>query len=219
MALLSNVHSGLSDPTTSPQKKVHITNSYVYYHYKCDGYNDVGWGCGYRTLQTIASHLSLQDKQGKAVQVPTLMKIQETLVEIGDKELSFIKSREWIGSFEVCLVIDKLYDVPCKILHCPSGGMTSIFPKLEEHFAKSSSAPPIMMGGDRDASSKGVLGTCSVDDDRWLLVLDPHYQGGQTSAAKLQREGYIRWIHLSEFDKQSFYNICLPQFSNVLCTI
>lgn len=60
-----------------------------------------GWGCGYRTLQTIASHLSLQDKQGKAVQVPTLMKIQETLVEIGDKELSFIKSREWIGSFEV----------------------------------------------------------------------------------------------------------------------
>lgn len=41
MALLSNVHSGLSDPTTSPQKKVHITNSYVYYHYKCDGYNDV----------------------------------------------------------------------------------------------------------------------------------------------------------------------------------
>lgn len=57
-----------------------------------------GWGCGYRTLQTIASHLSLQ---GKAGQVPTLMKIQETLVEIGDKELSFIKSREWIGSFEV----------------------------------------------------------------------------------------------------------------------
>lgn len=74
-------------------------------------------------------------------------------------------------TIQVCLVIDKLYDVPCKILHCPSGGMTSIFPKLEEHFAKSSSAPPIMMGGDRDASSKGVLGTCSVDDDRWLLVL------------------------------------------------
>jgi hypothetical protein len=73
----------------------------------------------------------------------------------------------------VCLVIDKLFNVPCKIVHCPSGenGMTDIFPKLEEHFAKSS-APPIMMGGDHDASSKGVLGTCTVDDDdHWLLVL------------------------------------------------
>lgn len=71
------------------------------------------------------------------------------------------------------MVIDKLFNVPCKIVHCPSGenGMTDIFPKLEEHFAKSS-APPIMMGGDHDASSKGVLGTCTVDDDdHWLLVL------------------------------------------------
>lgn len=74
---------------------------------------------------------------------------------------------------QVCLVIEKLYDVPSKILHCPSGenGMTNIFPKLEEHFANSLSAPPIMMGGDRDASSKGILGTCAADDDRWLLVL------------------------------------------------
>ena len=73
--------------------------------------------------------------------------------------------------YKVCLVIDKLYDVPCKILHCPSGdGLKNVFPKLEEHFAKSS-ATPMMMGGDRDASSKGVLGTCSVDDDQWLLVL------------------------------------------------
>lgn len=95
--------------------------------------------------------------------------------------------------------------------------MRNIFPKLEEHFAKSS-APPIMMGGDRDASSKGVLGTCSADDDHWLLVLDPHYHGGQPSAAKLQREGYVRWVHLKEFDHHSFYNVCLPQF-NALCTI
>jgi hypothetical protein len=163
-----------------------------------------GWGCGYRTLQTIASYLSLQQQQPgkKAGQVPSLKEIQETLVAIEDKKKSFVGSREWIGSFEVCwhnstliynnvsdlksnlnsltifsisqvcLVIDKLFDVPCKILHCPSGenAMTDIFPKLEEHFAKSS-ARPIMMGGDHDASSKGVLGTCCVDNDHWLLVL------------------------------------------------
>lgn len=131
--------------------------------------------------------------QGKTGNVPSLRQIQQTLVELGDKEESFIGSREWIGTFEVfrnecssyihkmfclfflqvCLVIDKLFDIPCKILHCPSGenAILNIFPKLEEHFANSLSAPPIMIGGDRDASSKGVLGTCSSNDNYWLLVL------------------------------------------------
>ena len=27
----------------------------IYYHYLCDGVDDRGWGCGYRTLQTICS--------------------------------------------------------------------------------------------------------------------------------------------------------------------
>ena len=28
---------------------------YEYWHYLCDSFDDRGWGCGYRTLQTIAS--------------------------------------------------------------------------------------------------------------------------------------------------------------------
>ena len=28
---------------------------YEYWHYNCDRFDDRGWGCGYRTLQTIAS--------------------------------------------------------------------------------------------------------------------------------------------------------------------
>ena len=28
---------------------------YEYWHYCCDDLNDRGWGCGYRTLQTISS--------------------------------------------------------------------------------------------------------------------------------------------------------------------
>ena len=28
---------------------------YDYWHYVCDNFDDRGWGCGYRTLQTIAS--------------------------------------------------------------------------------------------------------------------------------------------------------------------
>ena len=45
--------------------------------------------------------------------VPSLRDIQEALVELGDKPLSFIGSREWIGSFEACLVLDYLYGVSC----------------------------------------------------------------------------------------------------------
>ena len=29
--------------------------TYDYWHYVCDNFDDRGWGCGYRTLQTIAS--------------------------------------------------------------------------------------------------------------------------------------------------------------------
>jgi len=43
--------------------------------------------------------------------VPSLQQIQEILVAIGDKEKGFVGSKEWIGSVEVGLVIDKLYNV------------------------------------------------------------------------------------------------------------
>lgn len=43
--------------------------------------------------------------------VPSLSNIQETLVTIGDKPSTFIKSREWIGSFEICLFLDHCYHV------------------------------------------------------------------------------------------------------------
>ncbi len=37
--------------------------------------------------------------------------IQECLVEIGDKEASFIGSQEWIGAIELSFVLDKLLGV------------------------------------------------------------------------------------------------------------
>ena len=32
-----------------------VRGKYDYWHYICDGVDDRGWGCGYRTLQTIIS--------------------------------------------------------------------------------------------------------------------------------------------------------------------
>ena len=43
--------------------------------------------------------------------IPSIPQIQEVLVAMGDKEREFIGSKQWIGSVEVGLVIDKIYDV------------------------------------------------------------------------------------------------------------
>ncbi len=48
---------------------------YVYYHYMQDGFNDNGWGCAYRSFQTIFSWFRLQSYTNKAV--PTHREIQE----------------------------------------------------------------------------------------------------------------------------------------------
>ena len=53
---------------------------------------------------------SLPTAQGSS-SVPTLRRIQQALVNMGDKPQPFVGSREWIGSFEVCIVLDHLYGV------------------------------------------------------------------------------------------------------------
>ena len=68
-----------------------------------------GWGCGYRSLQTICSWISQRMKTDASI--PSIPRIQEVLVAMGDKEKEFIGSKQWIGSVEVGLVIDKIYDV------------------------------------------------------------------------------------------------------------
>jgi len=97
MALLSNIHYGLEPPPLATELSL-VKGNYVYYHYKCDGFNDVGWGCGYRTLQTMCSWLIGQKQPGK---VPSIPQIQEILVQLEDKNSKFKGSTDYIGSFEV----------------------------------------------------------------------------------------------------------------------
>ena len=114
------------------------------------------------------------DIKSKLPTVPTLLNIQETLVNIGDKPSSFIKSREWIGSFEICLFLDHCYNVSTwifyifsilitsssiyhfiyfviilqvssKIIHIRTGKEIGLeFAKFVEHFQKFGS--PVMIG-------------------------------------------------------------------------
>ena len=64
-----------------------------------DRASDDGWGCAYRSLQTIVSWFRLQGYTSAAT--PTHKEIQQALVDLGDKPPSFVGSRKWIGSMEV----------------------------------------------------------------------------------------------------------------------
>jgi hypothetical protein len=57
--LVSNVHKDLQLPNDSIQKCALVEGDYQYFHYLCDGLDDRGWGCGYRTLQSTASWICL----------------------------------------------------------------------------------------------------------------------------------------------------------------
>ncbi|PWZ29896.1 putative Ufm1-specific protease [Zea mays] len=108
-SLLRDIHRELPSSGVSGGVMSLIDGSYEYYHYLHDGIDDNGWGCAYRSLQTIVSWYRLQ--QYSSIDVPSHREIQQVLVEIGDKDPSFIGSCEWIGAIELSFVLDKLLGV------------------------------------------------------------------------------------------------------------
>ncbi|OWF46642.1 ufm1-specific protease 1-like [Mizuhopecten yessoensis] len=210
VGLWTNVHSNLSPPGSDVTQ---VKGDVTYYHYGCDGTDDRGWGCGYRTLQTMCAWVIHQRTRtdDKISVVPSLKTIQEALVAMGDKAASFVGSREWIGSFEVSICMDYLLEVPCKIIHVTSGALLyDHIEALKKHFVIVGA--PVMMGGDGDNASKGILGVCC--DPPSLLILDPHHYGKVTSLTDLYDRGMVSWRPLETFMKDSFYNLCLPQYQH-----
>ncbi|KAM7541271.1 hypothetical protein Aperf_G00000023813 [Anoplocephala perfoliata] len=125
-----------------------------YWHYGGQNTDDRGWGCGYRTLQTILSwfkmNLSLQST------FPDLEDIQSILVSVGDKRASFNKSHEWIGTVEVGTVIQNLTNTDYRIVQIPNGKFgKEHLERIRNHFTYEGA--PIMMGGGNDNSSKCIL--------------------------------------------------------------
>ena len=71
---------------------------------------------------------------------------------------------------QVSLIVDTLYDIPCKIIHVRSGSdLEQHKEEIVSHFKNKGS--PIMMGGDTDASSKGIMGICYSSKETYLLVV------------------------------------------------
>ncbi|KAF3780141.1 putative Ufm1-specific protease [Nymphaea thermarum] len=215
---LRDVHSGMPSSGVSGGLLSLVDGSYEYYHYLQDGINDNGWGCAYRSLQTIISWFKLQHYT--SLNVPSHREIQQALVEIGDKELSFIGSSEWIGAIELSYVLDKLLGVTCKIINVRSGSeLPEKCRELALHFE--TQGTPVMIGGGVLAYT--LLGVDYNDQtgDCAFLILDPHYTG-KDEIKSILNGGWCGWKKAVDskgkhfFLHDKFYNLLLPQRPNMV---
>ncbi|TMW43501.1 hypothetical protein DOY81_011419, partial [Sarcophaga bullata] len=167
---LPSISCSLSNSSSGDYKTYLTRGDFHYYHYGCDGHIDHGWGCAYRTCQSMISWILHKRNWLTELNVPSLREIQETLVRIEDKSKRFLGSRDWIGALEVFYVVDSLYDVPCKILHVTRSEDLAIHSEaLMKYFMDYGGF--VMMGGDMDAASKGIAGIHSNGKDTYLLVV------------------------------------------------
>lgn len=169
--------------------------------------NDNGWGCAYRSLQTIISWFKFQGYTNK--NIPTHAEIQQALVDIGDKPQNFVGSKKWIGSQEVSFCLDQLIQVQSKIMCVNSGAeMASKGRELFLHFRDQGT--PVMIGGGVLAHT--ILGVDFNQNtgDLKFLILDPHYTGGEDLNV-VQNKGWCGWKGVKFWDQNAFYNLCLPQ--------
>lgn len=208
--LLLNPHESISqgEDITKTTRKVSIVQGlYAYHHYMQDNFDDNGWGCAYRSLQTIISWYRLQGYTD--VPVPSHRTIQKCLVDIGDKPSSFIGSKQWIGSTEVGFVLKTLLDVDVKIL-CASTGeeVSALATNLLFHFQ--TQGTPVMIGGGVLAHTILGVNYDEVSGDVKFLILDPHYTGPDHLPTIINKR-WCGWKPKDFWNKDAFYNMCLPQ--------
>ena len=118
---LVNPHLFLKTETKDKFSQYYVKGLYEYYHYGDHNFNDQGWGCAYRSLETLLSWFRLQQKL-KLLTVPTVKEIQNIIDLIdctSDQKLS--NSNTWIGATEVSWVVKKLTGFDCRILHIKDG--------------------------------------------------------------------------------------------------
>ncbi|KAM4604465.1 ufm1-specific protease 2 [Polymixia lowei] len=209
---LRNPHVVLTHPTLENGKLYLVQGIYSYHHYMQDRMDDNGWGCAYRSLQTICSWFQQQGYVERSV--PTHKEIQQALVDIGDKQASFVGSRQWIGSIEVQAVLDQLLGVTSKIMFVSQGSeLASKGRELANHFL--TEGTPIMIGGGVLAHTiLGVTWSETTGQIRYL-ILDPHYTGAEDLQV-ITDKGWCGWKGPDFWDQTAYYNLCLPQRSKTI---
>ncbi|KAK3696703.1 hypothetical protein QZH41_013050, partial [Actinostola sp. cb2023] len=215
---LINPHAGICNSGMSDGTMSLVDGNYSYHHYMQDNFNDDKWGCAYRSLQTIFSWFRHQGYTTNPV--PSHRQIQQALVDVGDKKPNFVGSRQWIGSFEVSMCLEKLVGVTSKIMFVNSGAeMASKGRELLHHFE--TQGTPIMIGGGVLAHTIIGVDFSQQTGDTKFLILDPHYTGSEDLKAVLDkassflgttpRRGWCGWKGSNFWDQQAHYNMCMPQ--------
>ncbi|KAH7725410.1 Ufm1-specific protease 2 [Aphelenchoides avenae] len=183
-----------------------VRGDYLYYHYMQDGFDDCGWGCAYRSFQTVWSWFLLQGYTEKPV--PTHREIQQCLVDIGDKQEKFVGSKQWIGSMELSYCLETMMGPSSKILTTNSGADVAEHARaLLYHF--DNNGCPVMIGGGQLAHTILGVDYNTRSGECRFLVLDPHYTGDECLETVLTK-GWCAWKPASFWDKKSFYNLLLP---------
>ncbi|XP_037328916.2 ufm1-specific protease 2 [Pungitius pungitius] len=203
---LRNPHLVLTHPTLDNGKVYLVQGTYSYHHYMQDHMNDNGWGCAYRSLQTICSWFQQQGYVERAV--PSHKEIQQALVDVGDKKGSFVGSRQWIGSIEVQAVLNQLLGVTSRIMFVSQGSeLASKGRELANHFL--TEGTPIMIGGGVLAHT--ILGVAWSETSGQIryLILDPHYTGAEDLQVVTDK-GWCGWKGADFWDQTAYYNLCLP---------
>ncbi|CAI4229452.1 unnamed protein product [Auanema sp. JU1783] len=203
--LLRSPH--LSIVNYKPYGKVSVLSGpYNYHHYMQDNFDDSGWGCAYRSLQTIWSWFALNGYTDKPV--PNHREIQQCLVNIGDKQEKFVGSKQWIGSTEIGFVLDTLLGVESKFIITNSGAeVAERARELSFHF--DTAGTPVMIGGGQLAHT--ILGVDFDENtgDCRFLVLDPHFTGEEDLRKIINK--YCAWMPATFWKADYFYNMVLPQ--------
>ncbi|XP_073999182.1 UFM1 specific peptidase 2 isoform X2 [Rhodnius prolixus] len=206
-----NVHHGLRfKKNVSEGQRALVKGTYEFFHYDQDATDDRGWGCAYRSFQTIFSWFRFQGYTNKMV--PNHTDIQKCLVKIGDKPASFIGSRCWIGSTEISFCLDEMLGVNSIILSVSDGlELCTLGSQLLHHFR--TAGTPVMIGGGNLAHT--IIGVEFNEDsgDIMFLILDPHFvlAGDKPQLTQIQTKGGVFWKGVNFWTAKNFYNLCLPQ--------
>lgn len=179
-----------------------LHGSFIYFHYGVDGFADQGWGCGYRTVQSILSWLVNEELPPS---IPTM------------QEILGVSGRAWIGVSEAVVLLDELHGAVVEVLPVSGAEMEAHLGRLSAHFERGGG--PCMIGGTVDVYSKTLIGVRPADEDSGLpaelLIVDPHYDGPLAREGDMQalREGgWAAWKPLrSVLSSASHYNVAMPR--------
>jgi hypothetical protein len=223
--LVSHVHAQLSlqrPRDISGASAACVRGAYDYYHYRLDGFDDCGWGCAYRALQTCLSWFQRNGPFVAPFAVPDVAGIQRILARVDPEKAAmagFVGSRTWIGSYEVMLVLQHFVPaLECTLQRLETGAELDSNPAVQRlllaHFA--GGGGPVMIGGASYAHSIVGIDVNVRSGAAQYLILDPHYAAERTDLKVVAARGWCGWkVAADFFDQNQWYNICVPRIAGV----